>query len=122
MLLNNFFILENIEILEDQIIGKILIDANHEILKGHFPQQALVPGVCMLEMLKELLQKHFDKKLMMTESSVIKFLTMFSIPQYTRATFYIDSKILDNGNYSIQASLKNEEHIFLKFKGIFQEK
>lgn len=33
----------------------VRIDPTHDIFRGHFPQQPVLPGVCLLEMTKEIL-------------------------------------------------------------------
>jgi 3-hydroxyacyl-[acyl-carrier-protein] dehydratase len=119
MLLNNFFEIDNLEILPTGLLVDIRIHTDHEILKAHFPEQGIVPGVCMLEMLKEILQSHFNKSLMMESASVVKFLNMFTTPQLDKATFAI--QINHNDTYDIDATLKNDTQVFLKFRGVFVE-
>lgn len=122
MLLNNFFYLEDLSQQEQHITAGIHINADHEILKGHFPQQPVVPGVCVLEMLKEVMQVALAKKLMMSESVMIKFLTIFTPDRQTRVLFEIDYKINEQNNWLVNATLKHADITFLKFKGVFTEK
>ena len=119
MLLNNFFTITAIQKTEQQITTSIAINCDHEILKGHFPQQAVVPGVCMVEMLKEVLQENLNQKLRMKSSSMIKFLTMFTPPEISTANFIITIKTVEENQFQIDANLSLEEKIFMKFKGIF---
>lgn len=119
MLLNNFFTITSNLKDEQQINTSIAINCEHEILKGHFPQQAVVPGVCMVEMLKEVLQENLHQKLMMKSSSMIKFLTMFTPPEISTANFIINIKTIEENHYLVDANLALEEKIFMKFKGIF---
>jgi 3-hydroxyacyl-[acyl-carrier-protein] dehydratase len=122
MLLNNFFYINELSQSEQGIRAAIQINADHDILKGHFPQQPVVPGVCVLEMLKEVLQLALTRKLMMTESVMIKFLTIFTPERQTGAVFEIDHKMTDDKGWQVSATLKHEDITFLKFKGVFTEK
>ncbi len=117
MLLNNFFYIDRCTHDAGQITASIRIEAGHAILKGHFPQQAVVPGVCMMEMLKEVLQQVLGNKLMLVDSPVIKFLNMFT-PQMTHtAIFTINYQAMESDMYRVQADLHHDSVIFLKCKG-----
>lgn len=122
MLLNNFFFIDELKQEEQKIIAAIHINADHAILKGHFPQQAVVPGVCVLEMMKEVLQIALSKKMKMTESVMIKLLTIFSPPTNTKAQFELDYKIGIENQFHVQAVLRDESTVFFKFKGILEGK
>ena len=45
----------------------------HEIFKGHFPQQPIVPGVFALQMIKECLEWNRNKKYRYNELTNCKF-------------------------------------------------
>jgi 3-hydroxyacyl-[acyl-carrier-protein] dehydratase len=119
MLLNNFFYVDSLSIIEEKIEAQISINTDHPILKGHFPTQPVVPGVCMIEMLKEVLQLATENKYQLESASVIKFLIMFAPQQFTKANFDIIAVINEVGKWNVQATLQYEQNVFLKFKGIF---
>lgn len=56
----------------------VVINKDHEIFKGHFPAFPVVPGVCMLQMVKELLEERIRKPLQLTQASNIKFLSVIN--------------------------------------------
>lgn len=122
MLLNNFFYIDQMQTEDNQIVSDIRINTDHEILKGHFPGQPVVPGVCMIEMLKEVLGQAFGQRFQMKSASMIKFLTMFAPPAFDRARFFIQTNGNEQSVWQVNATLQFEEHIFLKFKGVFIEK
>lgn len=99
--------------------ANIHIDTTHPILKGHFPEQAVVPGVCMLELIKELIQHGLQYSVQLESASVIKFLTMFAPPNFTSATCTIQTTKVEENKIFAEAHLFYEQHSFLKFKGIF---
>lgn len=122
MLLNNFFYIDQVIADESSIKADIRVNSNHPILMGHFPEQPIVPGVCMLEMLKEVIQFNNNKKYQLESASMIKFLTMFAPPQFTSATFNIQINPFESNKLQVNASLNSDDTIFLKFKGVFIEK
>lgn len=64
--------------LEEQKAGsyraQIILDPSHAIFKGHFPSQPILPGVCMLEILKEMVREIKDKPLDLKKGATIKYL------------------------------------------------
>lgn len=70
-----YSILSN-ETIENHLKFKIELNASHSIYKGHFPNMPIVPGVVLLQMVKELLESSLRKKLQLKEASNIKFLKM----------------------------------------------
>lgn len=122
MLLNNFFYIDQVIADESSIKADIRVNINHPILMGHFPEQPIVPGVCMLEMLKEVIQFNYNKKYQLESASMIKFLTMFAPPQFTSASFNIQINPFESNKLQVNASLNSDDTIFLKFKGVFIEK
>ena len=41
----------------------VILNPDHLIYKAHFPGQPVTPGVCILQMLQELLSVQYDKQL-----------------------------------------------------------
>ncbi|KXK44296.1 MAG: 3-hydroxyacyl-ACP dehydratase [Bacteroidetes bacterium OLB11] len=73
MLLNNLYTIVENQKNENKIFSQIEINPHHEIFKGHFPTQPILPGVCMIEIAKEILQENFNQKLFLSQSSAAKF-------------------------------------------------
>lgn len=119
MLLNNFYYLDSLQVTDTVVKADIRIETDHPILKGHFPQQAVVPGVCMMDMLQEILTKAFNQAFELKSASVIKFLTLFAPPQFTQASWDIQCVASADHLYSVSATLQQDAQVFMKFKGIY---
>ena len=52
MLKNDFFTFTALQLEGDMVTTNIELNAAHSIFKGHFPGQPIVPGVCMMQMVK----------------------------------------------------------------------
>ena len=75
MLKNNLYtIIDKKNNVENTLEVKINIDAKHSIFLGHFPDQAVLPGVCLIEILKEIINEHLGKNYSLQSASNIKFL------------------------------------------------
>ncbi|MDO7875812.1 hydroxymyristoyl-ACP dehydratase [Hymenobacter sp. ASUV-10] len=56
--------------------ARFLLNPSHPVFEGHFPGQPVVPGVCMLQIIKEGLEKALGKKILLAQAANIKFLSM----------------------------------------------
>ena len=57
-LLPNFYKVTHSEhINETDWVVQVMLNPQHAIYSGHFPQQPVVPGVCMLQIIKECVEK-----------------------------------------------------------------
>lgn len=124
MLLNNFFTIQeesSTEVSGKSIItAQICIDKKHSIFEGHFPNQPIVPGVCMIQIIKEILEKHRNQKLYFTTGSNIKFLSMIN-PE-VNSTLNVEINYNNSNPDDVDAKLFLGEIIFFKVKGSFSSK
>lgn len=120
MLKNNFYFIELKTQQEDNIAATISLNPEHEIFKGHFPGKPVVPGVCMIQIVKELLEEHSGEPLLFTKGNQIKFLQLL-IPQKDELIdVNIQWKTIDEG-LQTTADFKKEGNVILKLNGIFNK-
>ncbi len=93
---------------------RIVFDAAHDIFGGHFPGQPVVPGVCMMEIVKELMQQMLGSTLMMRAAGNVKFLGL--ITPDVQPVININWKQTDEG-YKVNAAFKNEAAFLFKLDG-----
>ena len=63
---------------ESGISVDIRIDKNNPIFKVHFPEHPIMPGVCMMQIVKELTEETIGRKLRMSKASNVKFLALIN--------------------------------------------
>ena len=78
MLLKDFYTLNSLDYTEGQAIANITINKDHDVFKGHFPGNPVTPGVCMMQIIKELTEQVLDKKLFMESASNVKFMAIIN--------------------------------------------
>ncbi|MCJ1806686.1 MULTISPECIES: 3-hydroxyacyl-ACP dehydratase [Flavobacterium] len=79
MLLNGFYNVNQLDQLTDnKYLAQITLNPRHEIFKGHFPGNPVTPGVCMMQIIKELLEEILHTELRMTASSNVKFMAIIN--------------------------------------------
>ncbi len=80
MILEKFYTIENKSVDIDQVnyIFEIKVNNKHDIFKGHFPGNPVMPGVCMMQIIKEITQSIVGQKLFMEKCSNVKFLALIN--------------------------------------------
>lgn len=83
MLFPSLYQIQNIANLEaNKYEAQIVLDAKHEIFKGHFPGNPVMPGVCMMQIIKEITEQIIGYSVTLTQSNNIKFMALIN-PEVT---------------------------------------
>ena len=91
----------------------------HPIYKGHFEQIPITPGVCQVQLVKELLQSNFGQKLILERADSIKYLGMINPETQAELSVQLNVSPSDDA-LSVTASISSETAVFMKFKGSFK--
>ncbi len=118
MLNKGFFNFETVKFDEATLTGHIELNKEHAIYDGHFPGTPVTPGVCQVEMIKEIFSDFVKEELHLIKARDIKFMNMIN-PAEIRELNYIISFIKEDDNYKINATLSKGDVTFLKMRGIF---
>lgn len=122
MLLNHFFFLSALNNENGLINATLEMNAGHKIFDGHFPGQPVVPGVCMLQMTREVLEEVLGYKVQLRSADSLKFLAFINPKEINRINIEIQYKYAEEGSISVNSKLYNPETAFFKFKGVFFKK
>ena len=117
MLMNNFYTVSDTVQGDNTVSHTVSFDAAHEIFNGHFPGQPVVPGVCMMEMVKEFLQQVMGKRLWLRNAGNVKFLQL--ITPDIQPEINISWKE-SGGGYNVNASFKKDAYDLFKLNGNFE--
>jgi 3-hydroxyacyl-[acyl-carrier-protein] dehydratase len=108
---------------KDGTISAILgINKDCDIFMGHFPGQPVVPGACMLQIVKDVLEKGLNTPLLLKKADHLKFMVMID-PQGTQTVVLdIAYKFIEEGDINVTAKLVNGDVVCFKFQGRFGKK
>lgn len=107
---------------DDNIKVDVQLNADHEIFKGHFPQQPVLPGACMVQMLKEVLQKASNYSLEFNKGQNIKFISLVVPGGNNMLTFQIQTKLTPEGLLFVNSTLYTQDVASMKFSGTYKIK
>lgn len=96
-ILTDFYTLEGYEKSENgSFSASITLNQNHEIFKGHFPGNPVTPGVCMMQIVKELTEEFTGNKLFLKSASNVKFMAIINPFETPNLTMQLDIKEVEN--------------------------
>lgn len=119
MLKDDFFYIQSLSDDQGVISASLEINAAHKIFQGHFPGQPVVPGVCMMEMVKEVTETVTGKEMFLQKADNIKFLSVIDPHLNKNVNARITYANNENKRITFEATLFKEDIIYLKFKGEF---
>lgn len=119
MLQNDFFSFSAPQIKDNTVNATLELNALHAIFEGHFPDHPIVPGVCMMQMLKEVVEHVTGKETNLLKADNIKFLTILDPQENKSVQLEYTFTVPEKNKISIDARLFNTAAVFFKFKGTF---
>ncbi len=120
MLQGNFFEINNLEVIGFDVKAELTINVAHKIFEGHFPGQPVVPGVCIMQMVIEIMEKVLAKKTNLVSSSEIKFLAIINPVENNIISAALKYAVEENGNINVTATLFKDELVHFKMKAVLE--
>lgn len=94
------------------------LSGEHDIFKGHFPGQPVVPGACMLQIVKEILSAGLNTDFHLKKADNLKFIAPVDPRVTDDLQLKITYKTLDTG-LQVNASMSANEVVCFKMQGVF---
>lgn len=117
MLLNSFFFIENTEYANEIVQSSLRLEKNHSVFNGHFPNLPVVPGVCMMQMVKEIIENIEGERFVIEEAPNVKFLSVLNPIENSLVESIIKVDERPEGNLlKISASINAGSVTFFKMK------
>lgn len=104
----------------NQFAARIELNAGHDIFKGHFPGEPIVPGVCLLQMAKEIIEERLKVKLQLIKAPNVKYLSIVNpdvdpIIEYQFQVSRVEQQV------TAEVLAKNHEAVCIKMKVVYVE-
>lgn len=115
MILNNDFycIIETV-LSEALPIYRIRLNPEHYIFKAHFPGNPIVPGVCQVKIISELIENYCGRRVVLTGIKNIKYLSVI-IPSNEEILDIVFQKLsVDASGVKAVASIMSETMQYAK--------
>ncbi len=122
-LLNNLYMISKRETTSLSAQYGIFLEEKSFIYKAHFPNEPITPGVCIIQIAKELLEDYAQKHYTIKAIKNVKFLNVISPVITPYVTYVLDKIVIDEANKtcSIQVQVLAEEVLLTKLSFTCQE-
>jgi 3-hydroxyacyl-[acyl-carrier-protein] dehydratase len=122
MLKDDFYTIKSLDHNENVITATLELNEKHAIYSGHFPGQPVLPGVCMMQMVKEIAGTALNCELQLTQADELKFLITVDPNEHKTLQSKLMYSALHNTPLSVSATFLIENKVCFKFKGAFLRK
>jgi 3-hydroxyacyl-[acyl-carrier-protein] dehydratase len=100
----------------NQFSANILLNPDHPVYKGHFPEMPVAPGVALMGMIQEILEGQLHKSLFLSEASDIKFIRLILPGEQTEFTINYSLKFPGEKMIDANINIKSGDQIFIKIR------
>ena len=97
------------------------LNPSHRLYNGHFQGNPIVPGVCQVQIIKELVSLILQQRIVISKSDNIKFLSVIIPSQTTVLEVVIEIRETEPFYWKVSAVISREQQEFIKFNGVFQK-
>ena len=118
MSVNDLFSVRQISHEDGVIRVQLSINADSEILKGHFPGHPIVPGASMLQLVKDVLEEALATQLRLKKADHLKFMSLIE-PSASEVELEISYKLRDEQDFLITSKLIVGDTACFKLQGVF---
>ena len=99
---------------------EIVINKDHSIFNGHFPDNPVMPGVCMIQIIKEITEEIVGSALFMKTCVNVKFMALINPEKNSNLSLEIQISEVDQ-KVKVKNITKFEDTIALKFSATYQK-
>ena len=99
----------------------IKVNENHDVFKGHFPGNPIMPGVCMMQIIKELTEQITESSLFMQTLTNVKFMALINPFINSKLVLELDINTTEDGLVKIKNTTYFNETIALKLSSVYRK-
>lgn len=99
----------------------IELNPQHFIYKAHFPGEPITPGVCIMQIAKELLEEAVSQRLTLSCVKNIKFLRIISPSEITVLDYSLTKIVTEGDTVKVQVNVLSGEDVYAKLSLVCQK-
>jgi 3-hydroxyacyl-[acyl-carrier-protein] dehydratase len=122
MLLKDFYKIISLEnTVDSKYRVQILINEKHEVFKGHFPGNPIMPGVCMMQIIKELTEQITESSLFLQSLSNVKFMALINPFLNPELLLELDVTTTEDNLIKVKNVSYFDETVALKLSSVYRK-
>ncbi|URC13745.1 3-hydroxyacyl-ACP dehydratase [Flavobacterium sp. B183] len=99
----------------------ILINEKHDVFKGHFPGNPIMPGVCMIQIIKELTESITKSTLIMQTLSNVKFMALINPEVNPELRLELDIVTTEENLVKVKNTTYFNDTVALKLSNVYKK-
>ena len=111
-LINDFYHIVATDDSEGKYVCKVNLNAAHNIYSVHFPVNPVTPGVCLVQMVAEMLEQKYSKRFVLSTAVNIKFKRL--VAPNDEPSFVFSKIVIEDGLLKTIVSIEDEQGQFVK--------
>ncbi|MGO1244067.1 MAG: hypothetical protein ACTJHT_01470 [Sphingobacterium sp.] len=121
MFLKDFYTVENIRALSAESYQvQIRLNPHHDIFHGHFPNNPVTPGVCMIQIIKDLSETLTGQQLFLAKSSNVKFMAIINPFENPVLDLTLSVQLDQPGTVRVKNVTTFEQTVALKLTNVYK--
>ena len=121
MLLEDFYKIDKIDTIDEgKYLASITLNKDHAIFKGHFPGNPVTPGVCMMQIIKEITESVLNETLTMVRTSNVKFTAIINPEVNSKLVLEIEISENEASEIKVKNTTRFDETIALKLSNTYK--
>lgn len=122
MLLKDFYQVKNIlDSGNGKYTAEIVLNEKHEIFKGHFPENPVMPGACMIQIIKEFTQRFVGYKILMISAANVKFMALINPEKNPLLKLEFEISHEADGKIKVKNTTLFDETVALKLSSVYSK-
>ncbi|MDY0989068.1 3-hydroxyacyl-ACP dehydratase [Flavobacterium sp. CFBP9031] len=122
MILQDFYkILSEEKVSDSKYTITILVNEKHEVFKGHFPGNPIMPGVCMIQIIKELTESITKSSLMIQSLANVKFMALINPEVAPELRLELDVTTTEDGLVKVKNTTYFNDTTALKLSNVYKK-
>jgi 3-hydroxyacyl-[acyl-carrier-protein] dehydratase len=113
--------IEALDLSDGQVSARLGINKSSSIFSGHFPHQPVVPGACMVQLVKDVLCSTLNANIVLKKAPSIKFINMMTPDSNPPPYLLITYKLSDGADISVNAKITVGDVACFKLQAIYTE-
>ncbi|MDR3093153.1 MAG: beta-hydroxyacyl-ACP dehydratase [Bacteroidales bacterium] len=110
---DDFFKITDIQTGDNSACYSLKLNADHPVYAAHFPKNPITPGVCIIQMVKELVESFRQQTLFLKKVASVRFLNVINPLEHSTVTIEFGLKNNDNTE-NVTATVSKGDLTFAK--------
>ena len=122
MVLKDFYkVLSEEKTTDSKYTITILVNEKHDVFKGHFPGNPIMPGVCMIQIIKELTEKITESTLMIQTLSIVNFMALINPEATPELRLELDIVTTEDDLVKVKNTTYFNDTVALKLSNVYKK-